>query len=519
MSWQEIQPLLSQGTLDTLYMVGCSALIAVLGGLPLGVLLVLTDQGGLLRNAAVNRVVGAVVNVGRSLPFIILMVALIPLTRAVVGTSIGPTAAVVPLAIGAIPFFARLVETAVREVDSGLVEAVQAMGGGAPTVVFKALLPQALPSLAAGATTTVIALIGYSAMAGAVGGGGLGTVALTYGYQRFETGVMLATVALLIVLVTLVQLLGDAFARLLSRHSRPDGAAFRLARLGKRRTAALAVAVVVPAGLLAYGAGAQDEEDDAALTVAASPTPHAEILQYVQRHMAKEAGLRLEVKEFTDYVLPNTATESGEVDANFFQHQPYLDDFNEKKQTHIRPVVDVELEPLGLYSDTVRDVKKFKSGQTVALPNDTTNEGRALHLLARHDVIDLEPGAGQEATLSDVADAKGLKFKELEAASVPRSLDDVDAAVINGNFALEAGLNPAEDALIAEGAKDNPFTNFLAVKDGKQDDPRVKKLARLLNSPEVRKFIEDEYKGAILPSFGRPAGAGAETDAGAKQGS
>ncbi|NLU66297.1 methionine ABC transporter permease [Streptomyces sp. HNM0574] len=220
MTWDEIQPLLSQGLIDTVYMVGWSTLIAVLGGLPLGVLLVLTDRGGLLQNTAVNKVVGAVVNVGRSLPFIILLIALIPLTRVLVGTFIGPTAAIVPLAIGAIPFFARLVEAAIREVDGGLVEAVQSMGGGTPTIVFKALLPQSLPSLIAGLTTTVIVLIGYSAMAGAVAGGGLGAVALQYGYQRFETGVMLTTVAALIVIVTLVQLLGDGVVRLLARRER-----------------------------------------------------------------------------------------------------------------------------------------------------------------------------------------------------------------------------------------------------------------------------------------------------------
>ncbi|GAB2795110.1 ABC transporter permease subunit [Streptomyces daliensis] len=502
MSWSEIQPLLVQGTLDTLYMVVFSTLIAVLVGLPLGVLLVLTDRGGLLANAAVSKVLGAVVNVGRSLPFIILMVALIPLTRLIAGTAIGPTAAIVPLAIGAIPFFARLVETAVREVDGGLVEAVQAMGGGTPTVVFKALLPQSLPSLVAGVTTTVIVLISYSAMAGAIGGGGLGSVALSYGYQRFETSVMLATVALLIVLVTLVQLIGDAVVRGLARHSRASGTpSGRLARLGGRRTVALGAAVVIPVGLLGYGLTAKD--DDQSLTVAASPSPHAEILEYVQKHLAKKEGLDLQVKEFTDYVLPNTATESGEVDANFFQHQPYLDDFNQKKGTHIVPVANVELEPLGLYSNTVKELKGVKSGQTVALPNDSTNEGRALHLLAEHDLITLKKGVGQEATLGDIEDKKGLQFKELEAASVPRSLDDVDAAVINGNYALEAGLNPSKDALVAEDSKDNPFTNFLAVKDGQQDDPRIKKLARLLQSDEVRAFIEDKYEGAIVPSFGK----------------
>ncbi len=223
MTWDEMRPLLEQGTIDTLYMVGWSTFYAILGGLPVGVLLVLTDRGGPLANVIVNKVLGVVVNIGRSLPFIIMMVALIPFTRFVVGTAVGPTAAVVPLAIGAIPFFARLVETAVREVDHGLVEAAWAMGGGTWTVVLKVLLPQALPSLIAGLTTTVIALIGYSAMAGAVGGGGLGTLALTYGYQRFEDGFMLVTVAVLIVIVTAVQLLGDLAVRLIRRRERVAG--------------------------------------------------------------------------------------------------------------------------------------------------------------------------------------------------------------------------------------------------------------------------------------------------------
>ncbi|MFD7512070.1 methionine ABC transporter permease [Streptomyces sp. NPDC059853] len=220
MGWDQMRPLLEQGTIDTLYMVGWSTLIAALGGLPLGVLLVLTDRGGLLANTVVNKILGAVVNVGRSLPFIIMMVALIPFTRWVVGTAFGPTAAIVPLAIGAIPFFARLVETSVREVDHGLVEAAQAMGGGTWTVVLKVLLPQSLASLVAGLTTTVIALIGYSAMAGAVGGGGLGTLALTYGHQRFETDFMYIILAVIVVIVTVVQLLGDGVVRLLTRRKR-----------------------------------------------------------------------------------------------------------------------------------------------------------------------------------------------------------------------------------------------------------------------------------------------------------
>ncbi|GAA1593611.1 MULTISPECIES: methionine ABC transporter permease [Streptomyces] len=220
MTWSEMQPLLTQGTYDTLYMVLWSTLVTVLGGLPVGILLVLTDKGGLLQNRPLNKVLGVVVNIGRSLPFIILLIALIPVTTAVVGTFIGPTAMIVPLAIGAIPFFARLVETAVREVDHGLVEAVESMGGGVPTIVGKVLLPQALPSLVAAVTTTLITLVGYSAMAGAVGGEGLGSKAVTYGFQRFETGFMLATVAILIALVTAIQLIGDGAVRLLARRGR-----------------------------------------------------------------------------------------------------------------------------------------------------------------------------------------------------------------------------------------------------------------------------------------------------------
>ncbi|MFE9844286.1 methionine ABC transporter permease [Streptomyces goshikiensis] len=217
MTWSEMQPLLTQGTYDTLYMVLWSTLVTVIGGLPLGILLVLTDKGGLLQNQPLNKVLGVIVNLGRSLPFIILLIALIPVTTAVVGTFIGPTAMIVPLAIGAIPFFARLVETAVREVDPGLIEAVESMGGGVPTLVGKVLLPQALPSLIAGVTTTLITLIGYSAMAGAVGGEGLGSKAITYGFQRFETGFMLATVVILVALVTVVQLIGDGVVRFLAR--------------------------------------------------------------------------------------------------------------------------------------------------------------------------------------------------------------------------------------------------------------------------------------------------------------
>jgi D-methionine transport system substrate-binding protein len=276
-----------------------------------------------------------------------------------------------------------------------------------------------------------------------------------------------------------------------------------------RNTAKITTAVLAAGaltfGLSACGSGSDSKADGGdTLTVAATPTPQGEILTYVKDHLAQKAGLKLDVKEFTDYVTPNTAVQQGEVDANYFQHQPYLTDFNKKNGTDIVavPGATVHLEPLGVYSKGVKKLDDLKKGATVALPNDTTNEARALKLLAANGVIGLKSGVGYDATPKDVTtNPKGLKFKELEAAQLPRSLGDVDAAVINGNYALEADLSPAKDAIAAESPKDNPYGNFLAVKKGKEDDPRVQKLAKLLTSPEVKKFIEDKYQGAVVPAF------------------
>jgi D-methionine transport system permease protein len=212
MSPQLLQ-LLLDATLETLWMVAASALLGSLLGLPLGIMLAITGRGELLQSLAFNRVVGVVVNATRSTPFIILVVAIIPFTRLVTGTSIGTTAAIVPLTVAAVPFIARICETAIREVDQGLIEAAQAMGASPGQIVRKVLLPEALPGIVLGLTLAVVSLIGYSAMVGAVGGGGLGDLGIRYGYQRFLPEVMAAVVLVLIVLVQIVQSVGDGIAR------------------------------------------------------------------------------------------------------------------------------------------------------------------------------------------------------------------------------------------------------------------------------------------------------------------
>lgn len=216
LAWEDLWPLLLDGTLDTLYMVSLAALFTVIIGLPLGVLLFLTRRDGVLPAPKLNQIIGSVVNVGRSLPFIVLLIALIPFTRLIIGTTLGSTAAVVPITIGAFPFFARVVENALDEVDKGRIEAILSMGGNVWHIIGKVLLPEALPALLAGITLTVVMLIGFSSMAGVIGGGGLGDLAIRYGYQRFDDQVMVGTVVILVAMVQLVQSVGDRLVRRLA---------------------------------------------------------------------------------------------------------------------------------------------------------------------------------------------------------------------------------------------------------------------------------------------------------------
>ena len=214
--WNELPSLLPEALWETAQMVGVASAVALVLGVPLGVLLVATDRGGIGPNPVLNRVLGSVVNAARSVPFIILMVAIIPFTRLIAHTSIGTVAAMVPLSVAAIPFLGRLVEAALREVPRGLVEAARAMGATPLQIVTKVLLPEARPGIVAAFTITVISLIGYSAIAGAIGAGGIGALGIDYGYERFDTPVMIATVAVLIALVQLIQFLGDRLARRLT---------------------------------------------------------------------------------------------------------------------------------------------------------------------------------------------------------------------------------------------------------------------------------------------------------------
>jgi D-methionine transport system substrate-binding protein len=271
------------------------------------------------------------------------------------------------------------------------------------------------------------------------------------------------------------------------------------------------IALFLAAASLAVGVAACGGDDEPSsgttdtskpLVVGASPVPHAEILDYIAKNLAPKAGLKLEVKEFTDYVLPNTALVDHQLDANYFQTPAYLADQEQARGFKAVSIVGVHIEPLGIYSRKIADLASVPQGAQIAIPNDATNEARALRLLAANQLITLKDGAGETATVRDIADnPKDLKFAEVEAAQTPRALDDADLAVINGNYALEAKLTPAKDALALEAAQGNPNANILVTLPDEQSDPRVKTLAKLLTSPEVKKFIDDKYQGAVLPAF------------------
>ncbi|KFE56527.1 MetQ/NlpA family ABC transporter substrate-binding protein [Pseudomonas syringae] len=239
---------------------------------------------------------------------------------------------------------------------------------------------------------------------------------------------------------------------------------------------------------------------DETLTVAASAVPHAEILEFVKPTLAKE-GVDLKIKVFTDYVQPNVQVAEKRMDANFFQHQPYLDEFNKGKGTDLVSVAKVHVEPFGAYSDKIKNLADLPDGANVALPNDATNEGRALLLLAKAGLITLKDPTNILATPKDVLqNPKNLKFRELEAATLPRVLTQVDLALINTNYALGAKLDPTKDALVIEGAE-SPYANILVTTQANKDSDAIKKLVAALNSPEVKAFITEKYKGAVVPAF------------------
>ncbi|MBR5534596.1 MAG: metal ABC transporter substrate-binding protein [Ruminiclostridium sp.] len=269
----------------------------------------------------------------------------------------------------------------------------------------------------------------------------------------------------------------------------------------------LILALTMAVGLCACGgtdAPAEDTAETVTLKIAATSTPHAEILAQVVDVLA-EQGITLEINEYSDYVIPNTAVEEGAEDANFFQHAPYLESFNAENGTHLVSVAPIHYEPMGIYPGMTASLEELPDGATIAVPNDVTNEARALQLLAAQGLIEIDPAAGLNATPNDItSNPKNLQFKEMEAAMLPQIVGEVDLAIINSNFALQGGLNPAEDALASEDAASEAaqtFANIIVVKEGNEENAAVLALIEALQSDAVREFIETTYAGSVVAMF------------------
>ena len=291
-----------------------------------------------------------------------------------------------------------------------------------------------------------------------------------------------------------------------------------------KKLLALTLALVLCLGLAACGGGTSTDTDTNAdtssdadtngdatangetitLTVGATPNPHAEILAQVKDDLAAE-GIDLVVKEYSDYVVPNTAVEEGDLDANYFQHTPYMEKFNEENGTHLVSVGKIHYEPMGIYPGLTKTLEELPDGATIAVPNDATNEARALQLLAAQGLIELKEDAGLNATPNDItSNPKNLQFKELEAAMLPQTASEVDLSVINSNFAMEGGMNPATDSLASEDADSEAaqtFANIIAVKEGHENDPAIQALVKALQSDKVKEYIEKTYRGAVVAVF------------------
>lgn len=252
--------------------------------------------------------------------------------------------------------------------------------------------------------------------------------------------------------------------------------------------------------LISLAAGLSACKEKGSIKIGATSVPHAEILEFVTPLLEKE-GIEIEIVEFSDYVQPNLQLADGQLAANFFQHIPYFESFIAERNLDLIWTAKVHIEPMGVYPGKTTSLEELGEGDKIGIPNDVTNGGRALALLEKAGLIKLKDGLGVNATVLDIeGNPKGLEIVELNAEILPRSLEDLDAAVINGNFAIQAGLSPLDDALFLEDG-DSPYANILAIRKEDKDDPALKKIAEILTGPEVKQFILDNYEGGVLPAF------------------
>ncbi|MED7788274.1 MetQ/NlpA family ABC transporter substrate-binding protein [Francisella sp. 19X1-34] len=472
-------------TWETIFMVFIATLVAVIGGILLGILLYITKDNKNILVKSFNKGFSAVINITRSIPYIILLILLYPLTKLIVGTTIGTTASIVPLAIAALPFYARLTESALREVDHGLIEAAKAMGATRNQIIFKVLLPESKNLLIDAASLTCISLIGFSAMAGIVGGGGLGDLTYFKGYNYGNYTLLLGGVVMLVILVQITQSFGNYLL-----------AAKKLTSLW-----IVTVILLIASGTQLYiNASAAINPNQITIGYITSP-PQDKIMQESKKIAKEKYGLDVKLVSFGDYNLPNRALNDNQLQANVFQHIPFLENQNKKFGYHIVSIGKTFLYPMGIYSKKYKHLDQVPNGATVAIPNDPTNQGRALMILEDAGLIKLKKGVTWKATPdSIISNPKHLKIVALQADQIPNNLGVVALGVINNDYLSKAGLTH-KDALFVE-PTDSPFTNIIAVNADQKNNPKLKEYVKAYQSPAVKKVGEEVYpNGAAIAGW------------------
>lgn len=472
-----------KATWETIYIVFIASGLSILFGSALGILLFLTQPKQAYANARLHNSLGFSVNIARSIPFIILMISILPFTRLLVGTTIGTNAAIVPLTLAAIPFFARVTEGALSEVPFGLIETANSLGATTWQLITKVLIPESLPALIRGITLTVIALIGYSTMAGAVGGGGLGELAINYGYQRFDVVVTLETVIILIVLVQAIQYFGDFLA---------------VKRRFKPMLIGSALLLLACVGSQVYPLMTTEKNQLRVGVTAGWPEQVMKVAQVVAK---EKYQLDIEVVPFNDYVLPNTALANGNINANIFQHTPYLNEQVRARHYPIQAIAKTFVYPMGFFSRKIQQISLLRDHAIVGIPNDPSNEARALLLLQKVGLIKLKETGSALASVRDiVSNPKQLQFKLLDAAQLPRVLKDTDLVALTNDFVAPAGFT-IKQALAREGA-DSDYANIIVAKKDDAADKRLAQLVEVMHSKEVVAATEEIFPdGAAIKAW------------------
>ena len=477
--------LIVQSTWETIFMVFIATVVAVIGGILLGIILYITKDSKNILVKGFNKIFGMIINITRSIPYIILLILLYPLTRLIVGTTIGTTASIVPLAIAALPFYARLTESALREVDYGLIEAAKAMGATKIQIIFKILLPESKNLLIDAATLTCISLIGFSAMAGIVGGGGLGDLTYFKGYNYGNYTLLLGGVIMLVVLVQLVQSFGNYLL------------------IAKKLTSLWLISII-----LTIACGTQIYLNFTAtlntnqITVGYITSPPQDAIMKLSKKIAKEKyNLDVKLVTFGDYNIPNRALNNNELQANLFQHIPFLENQNKQFGYNITYIGKTFLYPMGVFSKKYKNLYELPASATIAIPNDPTNQGRALMFLQDAGLIRLKDGITWQATTdSIVSNPRLLKIVALQADQISNNLGDVDAGIVNNDYISKAGLS-LKDALLIE-SKDSPFANIIAVQDSQKNNPKLKEYVKSLNNSQIKKITDKYYPdGAAIAAW------------------